>query len=151
MACTCNILKQGKPRIKKITRNRIVDTTKEYSSASTIHGISYLSSDHISITGRILWAIIVHLAIISTTFQVVKLHNEWEDHPVVTTLDTIALPIEEIEFPAVTICPQGSRHEIIDSVLFKQFHKFIKRKAYSQTNLTQQESMEQVEEFIKDV
>ena len=151
MACTCNILKQWKPRIKKITRNRIVDTTKEYSSASTIHGISYLSSDHISIPGRILWAIVVLLAIISTTFQVVKLYNEWEDNPVITTLDTIALPIEEIEFPAITICPQGSRHEIIDSVLLKQFQKFIKRKAYSKTNVTQEESMEQVEEFIKDV
>ena len=151
MACTCNILKQGKQKINKIARNRLVDTTKQYSSTATIHGLSYLSSDHISIPGRILWAIIVLLAIVSTTFQVVKLYNEWEDHPVVTTLDTIALPIEEIEFPAVTICPQGSRHEIIDSVLFKQFQKFIKRKVYGQKNLTQEESMEQVEEFIKDV
>ena len=151
MACTCNILNQGKPKIKKITRNRIIDTTKQYCSTSTIHGISYLSSDHISTPGRILWAIVVLLAIISTTFQVIKLYNEWEDHPVVTTLDTISLPIEEIEFPAVTICPQGSRHEIIDSVLLKQFQKFIKRKTYGKPNFTQEDSMEQVKEFIKDV
>ena len=135
----------------KSIRNRVVNTTKNYSSTTTIHGISYLFSDNISGLERLLWIIVVIFAIFFTTFQVVKLYNEWQAKPVITTLDTVALPIKDIEFPAVTICPQGSRHEIIDSVLLKQFQKFIKRKTYGKPNFTQEDSMEQVKEFIKDV
>ena len=136
---------------KRSAKKRIVETTKDYSSATTIHGITYLTGDDTTALERLLWLVVVILAVLFATYQVGKLYKDWQDDPVVTTLDTVALPIEEIEFPAVTICPQGSRHQIIDSVLFKQLQKFIKRKAYSQENLTQEESMEQVEEFIKDV
>ena len=90
-------------------------------------------------------------AIAFTTFQVVTLYNDWQDHPVITTLDTVALPIEEIEFPAVTICPQGSRKEIIDSVLFRQMKEYIQKRDDNVTVLTPEIMMEQAESFIKDV
>ena len=136
---------------KKSTRKIIVDTTKQYSSATTIHGISYLSSDNVPALERLIWLVVVILAIIFTTFQVCKLYKEWQDEPVITTLDTVALPIEEIEFPAVTICPQGSREEIIDSVLFRQLKEYIADKGNNGTRLTEDEMMEEVEAFFKDV
>ena len=136
---------------KKSTRKLIVDTSKQYSSATTIHGISYLSSDKIPVVERLLWFVVVILAIIFTTFQVCKLYKEWQDEPVITTLDTVALPIEEIEFPAVTICPQGSRQEIIDSVLFRQLREYIAEKGNNATSFTEEEMMEEVEAFLKDV
>lgn len=104
----------------KSVRKRIVDTTKQYSSSTTIHGIAYLCGDRISGTERLLWAVVVSLALYLATYQVIKLYNDWQKNPVLTTLDTVALPIEQIEFPAVTICPQGSRKEIVDLVLFRQ-------------------------------
>ena len=136
---------------KKSTRKIIVDTTKQYSSATTIHGISYLSSDRVPALERLIWLVVVILAIIFTTFQVCKLYKEWQDEPVITTLDTVALPIEEIEFPAVTICPQGSRQEIIDSVLFRQLKEYIAENGNNATSFTQEEMMEEVEAFLKDV
>ena len=136
---------------KKSTRKIIVDTTRQYSSSTTIHGISYLSSDKIPVLERLLWLFVVVLAIIFTTFQVCKLYKEWQDEPVITTLDTVALPIEEVEFPAVTICPQGSRKEIIDSVLFRQLKEYIADKRNNATRLTQEEMMEEVDNFINDV
>ena len=136
---------------KKSTRKIIVDTTKQYSSATTIHGISYLSSDEIPLLERLLWLVVVVLAIIFTTFQVCKLYKEWQDEPVITTLDTVALPIEQVDFPAVTICPQGSRKEIIDSVLFRQLKEYIADKRPNATRLTQDEMMEEVDNFFKDV
>ena len=136
---------------KKSTRKIIVDTTKQYSSATTIHGISYLSSDNVPALERLIWLVVVILAIIFTTFQVCNLYNEWQDEPVITTLDTVALPIEEIEFPAVTICPQGTRQEIIDSVLFRQLKEYIEKDKVNVTSLTQDEMMDEVKAFLKDV
>jgi hypothetical protein len=41
--------------------------------------------------------------------------------PVTTNVATTALPIENIEFPAVTICGQGLVREIVQKVTYKYF------------------------------
>ena len=35
--------------------------------------------------------------------------TEWSDEPVITTLDSIAAPIEDIQFPTVTACQDESK------------------------------------------
>ena len=35
-------------------------------------------------------------------------YETWQDNPVLTSLHTTGLPISEIDFPAITICGQGS-------------------------------------------
>ena len=49
------------------------------------------------------------------------------------------------------ICPQGSRREIVDSVLFRQLKRYIQDKEGNVTNLTEDEMMDQVEAFITEV
>ena len=41
-----------------------------------------------------------------------KAWNDWQDNQVLTSVSTTALPISEIEFPAITICGQGSISEV---------------------------------------
>ena len=41
-----------------------------------------------------------------------KAYNNWQDNPVLTSVSTTAMPIAEIEFPAITICGQGSIAEV---------------------------------------
>ena len=151
MAWTSNVDEKVKMNQTKSVRKRVIDTTKKYSSSTTIHGISYLSSDNVSKLERLLWITIVLLALFFTTFQVINLYDEWQAKPVITTLDTVALPIKDIEFPAVTICPQGSREEVMDSVLFRQFKDYIQNKTDNVTKLTQYEMMDQVQQFLDDV
>ena len=106
----------------------LVTTSREYASATTAHGIPYIAEDGRSLTERMLWVIVVSLAVTFTAFQMTTLYEQWQDDPVVTTLDTVALPIEEIEFPAVTICPQGSVNKIMETVLFQQLKDYITKK-----------------------
>ena len=96
----------------------IANTSKEYASSTTAHGFAYIVADDRSIIERICWVIIVILAVSFTIFQMTTLYNQWQDDPVITTLETAALPIENIEFPALTICPQGSVNGILSSVFF---------------------------------
>ena len=141
----------GSIKHRKSIRKRIVDTTKEYSSATTIHGIAYLFDGHVSILERYFWAVVVCMAIYLATYQVSNLYNDWQDDPVVTTLETVALPIEDIEFPAVTICPQGSRQEIVDLVLFRQLTEYIGKSRNNLTTFTEEEMAEQAVAFLNDV
>ena len=136
---------------KRSVRKRITDTTKDYSSSTTIHGFAYLSGDNITAVERLLWAIVVISAILFATYLVANVYKGWQDDPVITTLDTVALPIEEIEFPAVTICPQGSRQEIIDLVLYRQLTEYIENSTDNVTTLTAEEMMEKVISFLNDV
>jgi hypothetical protein len=110
---------------------------KEYASASTAHGFFYLAEDGRSKLERVFWLFVVVSAILFCYFQTATLYIQWQDNPVMTNLDTVSLPIEDIEFPAVTICPQGSMRDIVESVLFLQFSKYIKNELG--TNLTRME------------
>ena len=103
-------LKRSKQRMRKepLNKTRMVDTLKDYSCESSIHGIQYLGNSKHSTCGRGFWLITVCIALICTLVQVSNIWYQWVDDPVVTTLSTISLPVEEIDFPAVTLCPQGS-------------------------------------------
>ena len=110
------------------SRKSMKEHLKKFSSVTTAHGIAYLAEDGRSILERIFWLIVVCIAIVLMTIQTLTLYQQWQDDPVVTTLDTVALPIQDLEFPAVTICPQGSMKSILEVVLFNQFERYIRNK-----------------------
>ena len=98
---------------------------KEYATSTSAHGLSYLAEDGRSFLERIFWLIVVVLALAFSYWQTSTLYKQWNDNPIITTLETVSLPIKEIEFPAVTICPQGSMKGIAETVLFKQLSRYI--------------------------
>ena len=155
----------GKSRKFPIT-NLVLQNTKEYASSSTIHGFAYIFDHRHSTSARCLWTIAVVLAFTLTAWQMTSLYTQWKNDPVITTLDTVALRIEDIEFPAVTICPQESVQGILDNVLFKQMKEYIvmkrreggkrKRRSVSGSsgdgwNMTFDEMMLEAKNFLSDV
>ena len=52
--------------------------------------------------------------------------NEWQDEPIITTIGTTAYPIQNIDFPAITICSQGAAKDIMDKVLLRQFETYLR-------------------------
>ena len=105
-------------------RKRIFLTSQGYASNTTIHGISYLFESRRGVES-FLWFLVVVAAMMFTILQTTTLYIDWQNEPVITNLDTIAMPIKDIEFPAVTICPQGAISSALDAVLFKQLKEYI--------------------------
>jgi hypothetical protein len=140
-------------RKQKLLLSRTSNTAKEYASNTTIHGFAYIANQEHPLAARALWLFVVLLAVVITTIQMTSLHNQWKTYPVITTLDTIAFPIENIEFPAVTICPQGSMKEIVDNVMFQQLRDYItnKKEHHRQRRSTSQDMMGFMKEFLRDV
>ena len=93
--------------------------------------------------------------ILFAVLQTSSLYIEWQNEPVITILDTIGLPIKDIEFPAVTICPQGSLNEALDAVLFKQMKEYIYNKTIHRHEMKKrsmsEDELSQSEENLKDV
>ena len=98
---------------------------KEYATSTTAHGFSYIAEDGRSFLERIFWIIVVVLALAFSYWQTSTLYKQWQDNPVITTLETVSMPIKDIDFPAVTICPQGSIKGIAETVLFHQLSRYI--------------------------
>ena len=161
-----NTVKYSGKRRKFPITNLVLHNTKEYASSSTIHGFAYIFDHRHSTSARCLWTIAVVLAFSLTAWQMTSLYTQWKNDPVITTLDTVALRIEEIEFPAVTICPQGSVQGILDNVLFKQMKEYIimkRRKEGKENgdqisgtfgdgwNMTIDEMMMEAKNFLRDV
>ena len=120
--------------VSRFRKSTILNTLKNYADKSTPHGIAYISEDGRPASERIFWVIVTALALGFTAFQTTTLYMQWKDDPVVTSLDTVALSIEEVDFPAVTICPQGAIREIGDAVLFKQFKEYVMEKKLKKIN-----------------
>ena len=51
--------------------------------------------------------------------------TQWAEYPVITTLETISAPIDEIQFPTVTVCDQkppnnwGPLEKVLNSLAFE--------------------------------
>ena len=109
------------------------NTSTEYSQSSSVHGIQYIFESGTNLlASRIIWVIIVVIfAILGIVWSVevsrrchlknmvslkqiriLQAYVDWQDNPVLTSVRTTGLPISEIEFPAITICGQGSIYEV---------------------------------------
>ena len=75
----------------------------KFCTSSTIHGTYFWVAGG-SFMSRMLWVLIVLMGIISATWIIRNSFHSWKEHPVITSV--MQKSIEEIHFPAITICPQ---------------------------------------------
>ena len=55
-----------------------------------------------------------------------KTYIEWQASPTITTINTTAYPIKNVEFPAITICSQGAAKDVMNTVLLQQFEEYLR-------------------------
>ena len=61
-------------------------TLKEYSSASTTHGIAYVFEDDRLVLERVLWIIVIIIAIFFAALFSINAYTNWQDEPVLTSI-----------------------------------------------------------------
>ena len=78
-----------------------MENLRLFLESSTIHGLS-----HIALTKRwtrIIWVLVITAGFSGAAFLIYESFKGWEESPVKTTIETV--PIEQITFPTVTVCP----------------------------------------------
>ena len=75
---------------------------ENYLEATTLHGFAYLQSGY-SACVRIFWSITVLAGFFLAAFFLHGQVSEWEEHQTITTLQSIATPIQRVQFPTVTV------------------------------------------------
>ena len=74
---------------------------RSFLESSTIHGLTYISSTRKYV--RLFWIFVVITGFSAASFMIYESFQAWEESPVSTNIET--LPITEITFPKVTVCP----------------------------------------------
>lgn len=78
-----------------------MDNIKAFLESSSIHGLAYISTTKKCV--KLLWILVITTGFIGAGALIHSAFKSWADSPVVTTIET--LPISEITFPKVTVCP----------------------------------------------
>ena len=78
-----------------------MEDVRTFLESSTIHGLSYLSSTRKY--ARLFWLCVILCGFSGACFLIYKSFHSWAESPVRTTVET--LPISELKFPKVTVCP----------------------------------------------
>ena len=85
---------------------------ENYLTATTVHGFSYVHERY-SLCTRIFWLFnIIGGFAVASSFIYQSL-MEWNNDPTITTLDSIAFPIQNVQFPTVTVCPHEQRQRFL--------------------------------------
>ena len=83
------------------TLSLTMERVRTFLETSTIHGLNYISTTRKY--SRLFWILIVIVGFSGAGFLINESFQSWSESPVKTTIET--LPIAEIKFPKVTVCP----------------------------------------------
>ena len=94
----------------------VIAQVREFLESSTIHGLVHISTAK-SRTARVLWATIVVACFASAIWMIMDSYKDWQESPVSTTITTH--PINELQFPEVTVCPPRESNTLVNHPLRK--------------------------------
>ena len=78
-----------------------MDCMKIFLESSSIHGVSYISTTRKC--AKLFWICVVTFGFTGAAYLILQSFKAWDESPVSTTIET--LPITEITYPKVTVCP----------------------------------------------
>ena len=95
----------------------------EYFNETTVHGFQYI------VTGRnwlerLFWASLIVCGFILSSMLFYQALLDWSRAPLQTTIEKVSMPIEELDYPAVTVCnpnelqmPRRNRWKYLEKLL----------------------------------
>ena len=78
-----------------------MEGVRTFLESSTIHGLTYVSTTRKYV--RLFWIFVVIGGFVGASLLIKESFDSWSESPIKTTIET--LPISEITFPKVTVCP----------------------------------------------
>ena len=129
-----------KPNLKK--------HIEAFGNNSSIHGIGYMANESMNHLERIIWFVVFLASTALAIYLVLRSYNEWQTNQVVTTLKTVAKPVTDLEFPAITICGAGQHMSNVERALYKNFNEWDQ----ARPEITREKELaERFEDYMRDV
>ena len=95
----------------------------KFFSESPIPGFKYIVQGK-DLLERVIWALFISAAFGVAIWVLKDAFDDWDNHPVETTIDEVGLPVHELPFPAITVCdtasltmPRKNRWKFVEKLL----------------------------------
>ena len=118
----------------------------QFLEESGIHGFSYLARRH-PFCARLFWSVIVVTGFSIAGFLIIESLHDWASNQTITTLDSIATPIQEVQFPTVTVCP----HEESPPDNWSFMEKFLNAIAFTGDNAITEDIRSDIEGILTEL
>ncbi len=92
----------------------------KFSKVSTTHGIYYSLEPGVTVFSNIFWIVAVIVLFAFSLYLTITAYVQWKEDPILTTVSTTGYPVNKLEFPAITICGQGTIRDTVDMALAEQ-------------------------------
>ena len=128
-------------------------TSERYGDHSSIHGIGYIFDSENPHIDRVFWSAAVFLFMLLAVHLSMTTFTTWQHQPVFSSLDNTELPMEELDFPSVTICREGLDMDNVGKTMvedFKMWREGSTRRA-KRLALTLEEELEKYMEETFDI
>ena len=135
---------------KNVKEKPFSKTINAYASICSPHGIFYIFESNRLPFERILWVLVVGVFIGFAINWSISAYQSWKEYPILTTVATTGLAIENVSFPSITICTQGSANDIVDAAIFKQFVEYLEEKNIVYDQLSDDEVQQETYKFLND-
>ena len=100
--------KQAKAREQREAEERNVnEELSEYFRETTVHGFRYVVEGR-NIFERYVWIAFIIFGFIFSAWIIYNAFEEWEATPVHITVDEVSVPVDQIPYPAITVCDTES-------------------------------------------
>ena len=91
-----------------------MEALREFLTSSTIHGLAHLASAH-NVAKKIFWVAVIAVSFGAALYLISNSYIEWTQSPVSST--TTTRPIDELQFPEVTVCPPRGSNTVLNQAL----------------------------------
>ena len=120
------------------------ETISDFAENSTTHGIAYIFERDVHYWSRLSWLITVLALFVLGIFMIMSLYKGWKDSPITTTIEDPAVPIQEIDFPAITLCGMGTMSDLVEVAYSRQLREYLISKGVDVTAFDEKDTKSQV-------
>ena len=90
-----------------VLREELKNDVVGYFSETTVHGFRYIVEGR-NRYERFAWILFIAFGFWYSGLTIYNAYRYWQTHPVETTIDEVGLPVQELPFPAITVCDTTS-------------------------------------------
>ncbi|ETN65215.1 hypothetical protein AND_003022 [Anopheles darlingi] len=91
---------------RRFVFSRAYQVFEEYCSESSVHGVRFFVGAHRSACVKCTWLVVFLLSLVGCGIMIQQAYDKWDRTPVIVTLSETPAPVWDMNFPAITICPE---------------------------------------------
>ncbi|XP_061710716.1 pickpocket protein 28-like [Cydia pomonella] len=98
----CHIKKQRRKRQKLL----IIELFLDFAKNTTLHGLRYITEVGLTVIEKVFWVLTFLASVVLCFILIERVWHKWWYSPVIVSFNEKLVPVGEVPFPSITICPQ---------------------------------------------